>query len=252
MSRIGFIGTGHIAAPMVRFLAGQGHEVCVSQRNAEVAAALAASHGVAVLENADVLARSDIVFLCLRPHLAEEVLRGLQFRADQQIVSAMAGVPLARLEQLCAPATAITATIPMVFLEHGGCPLPACPDAGPLEGLFAPENPVLPVADEAAFNQHFAIATVVPAVLEVLATSAAWLGHATGDDAVAEFYTAQLVAGYLANIEKAKAGALAQERDALATTGTLSLQMVDALRAAGVPGTVSDALSGIGKRLEGA
>ena len=73
MSRIGFIGTGHIAAPMVRFLAERGHEITVSERNAETAQALRACHGVSIATNQDVLDRSDIVFLCVRPHVARRV-----------------------------------------------------------------------------------------------------------------------------------------------------------------------------------
>ncbi len=250
MSRIGFIGTGHIAAPMVRFLAARGHATAVSERNAEVARTLHDSHGTTVAPNQGVIDSSDIVFLCLRPQIAGEVIDTLAFRPGQRIVSVMAGIPLARLRAACAPATDITVTIPMGFLEHGGCPLPACPDAGPLGDLFAPENPVLPIADEAAFNQHFAIATMIPATLELLATASGWLAEATGNPDLAEAYTSQLVAGHLASIGKDRAGRLAAERDALGSQGTISLQMIDALRSAHVPETLESALHAIGTRLE--
>ena len=68
MSRVGFLGTGHIAAPMARALARAGHEVTVSRRSDSVSADLAASGlGINVAENAGVLEASEIVFLCLRP-----------------------------------------------------------------------------------------------------------------------------------------------------------------------------------------
>lgn len=246
MSRIGFVGTGHIAAPMVRHLAAKGHEITVSRRTEAVSAALARDAGVAVAEPQDVLDASDIVFLCLRPHVAEDALAQLKFRAGQQIVSVMASVPRSMLLRLCTPAADIVQTIPLGFLEQGGCPLAAFGHDALLSELFAPENPVVPVADEAALNAHFAICAMVPGLLDLMQTGAEWLGRQTGDTAAAEFYSTQLVAGFLDKMQ----GTLAEERDALATAGTLSLQMTDGLRAGGAHTALEEALAAIGKRLE--
>ncbi|MEM8598209.1 MAG: NAD(P)-binding domain-containing protein, partial [Pseudomonadota bacterium] len=163
---IGFIGTGHIAAPMARALARHGHRVWVSERNAETAAALAASHhGITVGPNQGVVDAADTVFLCLRPPLAAEVVAPLRFRADQRIVSVMAGVPMADLAAWCAPATDISITIPLGFLETGGCPLAVYPHGRTLEPLFGAVNPVIEVASEAALNAHFAVCAMVPGLL---------------------------------------------------------------------------------------
>ncbi len=250
MARLGFIGTGHIAAPMVRHLAAKGHEIAVSRRNAAVSAALKAKLGVTVAEPQEVLDESDIVFLCLRPQHAGDVLAPLAFRAGQQIVSVMAAVPRAELQRLCAPAADIVQTIPLGFLERGGCPLAAFGNTDFLDRLFAPENPVVPVASEAALNAHFAICAMVPGLLDLMATGAGWLAGETGDAEAAEFYTTQLTAGFLAAMDRDGAGRLAAERDALATEGTLSLQMTDALLSGGAHEALRDALASIGRRLD--
>lgn len=251
MSRIGFIGTGHIAAPMVRHLAAKGHEIAVTGRNADMSATLAAELGVAVGDPQGVIDGSDIVFLCLRPQVAEAVLAPLEFRAGQQIVSVMAGVAGDRLEQLCAPATDRVQAIPLGFLEQGGCPLAAHGNHRLLAALFEPENPVVPVAGEAALNAHFAICAMVPGLLDLLDGGAGWLAGRTGDRAAAEFYTAQLVAGFLGAMDRNAAGRLGAERDALATDGTLSLQMVQALRQGGAHDALRSGLEAIGRRLDG-
>jgi pyrroline-5-carboxylate reductase len=199
-----------------------------------------------------VIDSSDIVFLCLRPGLAAEVLQGLVFRPDQRVVSVMAGVSLVQLRELCAPATNITLTIPLGFLEQGGCPLPACPKADVLAALFAPENPVLEVPDEAAFTMHFAVCAFVPGMLDMMATAADWLAAQTQDRDQAARYTRQLLAGFLSTLPEGGAEVLPAERDALATTGTLSLQMTDGLRAAGAHKALRDTLDAIGSRLAGA
>ena len=250
MSAIGFIGTGHIAAPMVRFLSDRGHVISVSDRNADVAADLNKSHGVRIADNQSVVDASDIVFLCVRPHLAEDILTALNFRQDQQIISVMAGVALERLQALCAPAADFSLTIPFGFLEAGGCPLPAYPSKNLLEHLFSPENPVIELASESALNQHFAICTLLPGLLDLMSTGAGWLGDATGDQDAAALYTTQLFRGFLAALPPSDAGQLSRERDALATGGTISLQMTTALRDGGCHDTLKQALDAINARLE--
>ena len=248
MYRIGFIGTGHIAAPMARFLARTGHDILVSDRNQDVAATLEATCGATVAPNQAILDSAEIVFLCLRPQIAEAVLTGLTFRPEQRVVSVMAGVSLAELQGLCAPALDITLTIPLGFLEQGGCPLTAFPDTDLLDRLFAPENPVIPVADERAFAMHFAICAMVPGLLDLIATGAEWLGTETGDPKMAEYYATQLVSGFLAAMGRTP-GTLAQERDALASEGTISLQMTRALKSGGAHEALRAALDQIGAGL---
>ena len=106
------------------------------------------------------------------------------------------------------------------------------------------------VADEVALNAHFAICAMVPGILDLMATGAGWLARETGDADAAEFYTTQLVSGFLSTMDKGKAGRLAEERDALATDGTLSLQMTDTLTSGGAHEALRSALTAIGKRLE--
>lgn len=250
MSRIGIIGTGHIAAPIARLMASKEHDIHVTERNAEVSSALRTELGVSIGTPQEVIDASDIVFLCLRPHVAEDVLTPLTFRSDQQIVSVMAAVSKTQLAALCAPASDFVQTIPLGFLQTGGCPLAAYGNDRLLAKLFEPENPVVKVADEAALNAHFAICAMVPGLLDLMATGAEWLAEQTGDKDGAEFYTTQLVSGFLSTMTKGTAGQLAQERDALATKGTLSLQMTDTLQSEGAHEALRAALTAIGKRLE--
>ncbi|WP_299944078.1 NAD(P)-binding domain-containing protein [uncultured Ruegeria sp.] len=250
MKRIGLIGTGHIAAPIVRLLASKGRDIYVTERNAQVSSALQAELGISVAPPQDVIDVSDIVFLCLRPQVAADILTPLTFRADQQIVSVMAAVPQSQLLTLCAPVSDFVQTIPLGFLQTGGCPLAAYGNDRLLTELFEPENPVVKVADEAALNAHFAICAMVPGFLDLMATGAEWLADQTGDKDKAEFYITQLMSGFLATMHKGQAGQLAAERDALATDGTLSLQMTDTLQSEGAHDALRAALTAIGKRLE--
>ncbi|MCX7645507.1 MAG: NAD(P)-binding domain-containing protein, partial [Rhodobacteraceae bacterium] len=153
--RVGFIGTGEITAAMVRGLQGQGHRILVSPRNAAVAAMLSAEvPGLTVAPNEEVVANSEVVFLCLLARTAWEVLPGLPFRAGQTVISVMVDAPLARLRSVCAPATDIAITIPLPPIAGGGCPLPVYPATPVLDALYGARNLILPQPSEEALNAH--------------------------------------------------------------------------------------------------
>ena len=229
--KVGFIGTGHIAAPMARHVARKGHSVTVSQRNADVAAELAGLDlGIKVAENQSVVDTSEVVVLCLRPAVWEEITATLNFRSKQKIVSVMAGVAFADIARAVAPATDISGTIPFGFLETGGCPLPVAGVPSTIRDLFAPENLILPQSEEKMLQYHFATSALPSGILELLEVTSSWLAQKTGDADQAEIYVGNLISGILNNLEIKKGGVLATERNALASPKTLNLQMVEGLR----------------------
>lgn len=227
---IGFLGTGEITAAMVRGLKGQGHRILVSPRNATVAATLAAEvPEVAIAPNEDLVANSDVVFLCLLARVAEEVLPGLPFRTGQSIISVMVDAPLATLRRLCAPATDIAITIPLPPITSGGCPLPVYPASPALDALFGAHNLILPQPSEAALNAHLGASALCSPILDQLLTAVDWLASHTDNPAAAEAYIAAMIRGYLP--ERAAAGDLSQALKKLSTEGGLNAT----LRAAMAP-----------------
>lgn len=246
MAHLGFIGTGEITAAMVRGLAGQGHQILVSPRNAAMAAMLADEvEGVTITPNEEVVAGSDVVFLCLLARVAEEVLPTLPFRADQSVISVMVDAPLSRLRQLCAPATDIAITIPLPPIAQGGCPLPVYPASPALEALFGRKNQIIPVRDEAALSAHLAVSALCSPLLDQMLAAAAWLARHTGDAGGAETYVAAMIRSYLP--EHPEPGDLAAALQKLSTEGGLNATL--RARMAGANDHLRRGLDGFRKRL---
>lgn len=223
MAKVGFVGTGEIARCMIDALANQGHEIRVSERNANIATQLADQYTeVSIHANADVVAGSDIVILCLMAKVAEEVLPTLPFRADHSVISVMTDVTLARLAGFCAPATDICLTIPMPFIATGGCPLPVYPDAAAVEALFGADNLILPVESEAAVNAHFAACAISSPLLAQMQQGVDWLAEATGDAVGAEQYITSLFAGYFKSMALDGGGELKALLQSLSAEGGLN------------------------------
>lgn len=247
MARVGFIGTGQIATAMVRGLAGCGHEIFVSDRNARIASSLAAEvEGVTVASNAGVVERADIIFLCLREEVVDEVLPSLPFTGSQSVISVMVGVRLARLRRLCSATTDVAITIPLPGIARGGCPLPVYPASPTLELLFGHLNPVFPVDSEVALNAHFGASAVSSPLLAMMAETATWLAEFTGDPLLAEAYVVKLIRSYLP--ENARPDVLADALKVLSTEGGLNASLRDRMNAAS--SDLREGLDAIAARLD--
>ncbi|MCK8465139.1 NAD(P)-binding domain-containing protein [Aliiroseovarius sp. S1339] len=243
MTRIGFVGTGEIAAAMVTGLIGQGHQITVSERNSGMAAALAAqSTDVTIAPNEQVVADSDVVFLCLLADVARDVLPGLPFRADHSVISVMVDASLGDLSALCAPARDIAVTIPLASIAVGGSALPVYPDSAALRALFGDTDMIIPCRDEAALNAHFGASALASPVLDQMRAGAGWLAALTGDPKAAEQYVATVFAGFLRSMAENPETSFSDLLDSLATEGGLNATLRAHMRDAG---TIQDLTTGL-------
>ena len=141
MTRYGVIGVGSIAAAMVvGWCDGVADppEVVLSPRSAERSAELAARFATVRVadDNQAVVDAADVVVVCLLPGNAAEVLAGLRFRPDQAVVSAVAGLDVAHLREVVAPATDVARSIPLPAVATRESVTPVHPATPAVEELF--------------------------------------------------------------------------------------------------------------------
>lgn len=153
MTRIGFLGVGHLAQEMITGLLRSGlpaSEMILSPRGH--GPELAGRHGIALATDNDVLvAGADVVLLATRPADAVAAVTGLGWRPGQILVSACAGVPLAELRAAARPAEVVR-IMPLTAASIGASPTTVYPDLPALRPLLARLGGVIPLADEAGFE----------------------------------------------------------------------------------------------------
>lgn len=120
---IGFIGTGAITEAMVRGLLAPMpvvETVIVSPRNAAIAARLAADFpGVRIAgDNPEIVEACQTLVLAVRPQIAEEVIRPLQFRDGQRVISVIAATDRDRLLSWIGADVRLTQAIPLPFVAR--------------------------------------------------------------------------------------------------------------------------------------
>lgn len=249
----GILGVGSIATAIVTGLCDgvvEPPEVVLSPRNAERAAELAARlPSVRVArDNQQVVDDSDVVVVCLLPNHAADVLAALQFRANQAVVSAIAGFPLAQLAGLVAPATDIARSIPLSAVATRGGVTPVYPATQAATGLYGQIGGYMEVDNELAYESVSAASATVAAYFRYLGTIADWLSGRGVPIAASRRYVADTFAALSGELDSPGAdfAALAQ---AHTTPGGLNEQFARGLDAAGTYDAVQDGLDALLARI---
>ncbi|OBZ95076.1 pyrroline-5-carboxylate reductase [Pararhizobium polonicum] len=118
---LGFIGTGTITEAIITGIFAvpdRAADILVSPRNAEVAAKLAARYPSVRIagSNQEIVDAADMLFLAVRPQIAEEVIRALRFRPGQRVVSLIAAVHDAKLTEWIDQKVEIVRAVPLPFV----------------------------------------------------------------------------------------------------------------------------------------
>jgi pyrroline-5-carboxylate reductase len=250
MARIGFLGTGEIAAVMVRTISAAGHDIVVSIRNERVSANLQREYPAVRRSNDQaVVDDSEIVVLCLLADAARETLPELRFRNDHTVVSVMAGMPIAEIAGRCAPASDICVAIPLPPMPLGGTPLAVYPANAKFDTVFGPHARIHVCASEAAPNAHFAATGILLPLLDQIDIAATWLAAFTCDRAASTAYLAGLLGGYCRMLAQEAAPDIADLRAGLGTEGGLNQTLSQALADSGALVALDAGLDGFRGRL---
>ncbi|GAB0117651.1 NAD(P)-binding domain-containing protein [Acidisoma sp. 7E03] len=208
MAVLGFVGTGALAEAVIRGLQktdAKAHRFLVSPRSESRARALAEAfeNTSRAASNEAVVADSDIVCLGVLPKQIGD-LKGLPFRADQIVVSFLAGVPLTLLRQHVAPATRIVRMIPMPCIEFGEGPILMTPADPTVEALFGLVGELVVPALESDLDTISLTSGFMSTHFQLQNTLVAWLQSREIAPPVATRYVRSLFSGL---------GALALEMD---------------------------------------
>lgn len=255
MQALGFIGTGTISAAMVRGLKASplaDWPVLLSPRNAELACALSASlPGVTVAsDNQAVVDGAEMVILAVRPQVAEAVLRPLRMRADQTVVSLIAGLSIDTIK-FRTGAGKVCRAVPLPFVETCSDVIPVFPPDPEVLALFKALGTALPVADLATFEIYSASSALMGTYFGILETAEAWAIAEGLPPVDARAYLAGLFSN-LGDVLRDSKSSLHDLRVAHSTRGGLNEQVFARFSKAGGGTGLRDALKSVLDRIRAA
>ena len=116
--KLGFIGAGNMGEALIKGLLKTGAatpaQILASARRPERVRELAQTYGIRGATNSEVARESDVIVLCVKPQILDQVLRGISpdTSRDKLIISVAAGVPIAAIERRLHPPMRIVRTMP--------------------------------------------------------------------------------------------------------------------------------------------
>jgi pyrroline-5-carboxylate reductase len=116
--KLGFIGAGNMGEALIKGLlktgAAKPAQVYASARRPERVQELAKTYGLHGVSNAEVARESDVIVLCVKPQILDQVLRTISpdVARDKLVISVAAGVPIAAIERRLHPPMRIVRAMP--------------------------------------------------------------------------------------------------------------------------------------------
>ncbi|TCL72600.1 pyrroline-5-carboxylate reductase [Rhizobium sp. BK251] len=251
---IGFVGTGTITEAVVTGLGKTGFrdtQIVLSPRNESVAARLAAANGnVSIASgNQDVLDRSDLVFVAVRPQIAEEVVRALRFRPDHHVISFVAATPLDRLLEWIDQPVRLSQAIPLPFVADLQGATAIHPPDEVSHAVFSVLGAAIEVESEREFDLLAAASSMMGTYFGILDAASAWLESQGLARAAGDAYLRQLFSG-LAHAARSRPAASFDELvGEHSTKGGLNEQVLEDFRDFGGTAALQKALARVLARI---
>jgi pyrroline-5-carboxylate reductase len=253
---LGFVGVGTIAEALIDGLCANGEhraDFLLSPRSAERVTRLAGKYPFVKIaaSNQAVVDGADIVFLAVRPQIAEQVLGDLSFRPGQRIVSLIATYDTARLRPLVAPATAISRVTPLPAVARCRGPLSLYPPSPEIGALLDGLGQLVQLDDEVRLDALLAVTGFMGSYFGLLETISGWLSRRGVPTEQANAFVAALFNSLGVTAEDKADIGFGQLVLDHSTPGGLNEQAWRELNAAGWGSLVGEALDLLHARVEG-
>jgi pyrroline-5-carboxylate reductase len=253
--KIGFVGTGVITEAIVsgllraRFAA---QEIIVSPRSKATASRLAEMSPLLRVgsDNQDVVSNSDVVFLAIRPQMAEEVIRPLSFESGKTVASLIATVPIRSLKEWIGPNVEISRAVPLPAVAELNGVTVVFPRSDPLTRIFAAVGTVVNCETIDEFDAFAAAGAVMATYFAIAETCARWLGSEGVPYEKARSYLAPFFHGLTGTALNSPEKSFEELRVGHSTVGGLNEQVLERFREGGGLRALTAALDSVGERLQ--
>lgn len=243
----GFIGTGIITEAIV-IGALRAHDtirkITISPRGAAIAARLAQASPLVNIapDNQSVVDESDVVFLAIRPQIAEDVIRPLKFTKGQRVVSLVATIQIETLADWIDADVTITRAIPLPFVADLQGVTAIYPPSGEVAAFFAPLGAVLEAQTLDEFDLFGVGSALMGSYFGILETTARWFEQQGMSYDSARAYLGPLFLSLSQAAVQEPVVPFMSLRSAFSTEGGLNEQLFDAFDRSGGTAALTQAL----------
>jgi pyrroline-5-carboxylate reductase len=252
--KIGFIGTGYIAKSVITGILGSKlkiNKIFISQRNKKISNFLSKKSRKIVIinNNQEIINRSNWVFLSVIPKVGNNILKCLNFKSNQTIVSFISTIKMSQLKKYIKVKATIVRAIPLPPISLRKGPVPIFPPNKNVKRFFNQLGTTVEIGNEKLSKNFWATSGMYASFYELLSTMSNWLvKRGIKRDKAQKYVTSLFVALSENAIVNSKKDLKHLVKDSQTPRG-LNEQGVKELRKAGFYRSTEKTLNSILKRL---
>ena len=252
---LGFIGTGRISSSVIEGIFKSNlkiKKIYISPRNRTIANKLNKRFKKVTISknNQQLVDKSNWVFLAVTPKIGNKILKKLNFKKNQKIISFISTINLAQLKKMIGKTSKIVRAIPLPPISIRKGPVPICPPDKQVKNFFNKLGTTVEIKNEKLSMNFWVTSGMMAPFYEYLKVLSNWLVRRGIKRKEAQRYISSLF------VALSQDSAVNSEKDLKylvkdsQTPGGLNEQAVKQLRKAGFYKKLEKSLNSIHKRLK--
>ena len=178
--KLGFIGCGKISLSVITGIFNSKikvSKILVSKRNSKVSSYLNKKYKKLKVykNNQEIINESDWVFLAVTPTVGEKIIKNLNFRPNQKIISFISTITIPKLKKMINKKVDIVRAIPLppISLKQG--PVPICPPNKKIKEFFNHLGSVIEIKNEKLSINFWSTSGMMASYYDLLRVMSDWL-----------------------------------------------------------------------------
>ena len=178
--KLGFIGTGKIASSVITGICNSNvkfKQIIVSPRNKKIANDLKKKFKKITIanNNQEVIDKSSWVFLSVTPNVGEKIIKSLNFKTNQIIVSFISTINLSELKKMIKVKSKIVRAIPLPPISMKKGPVPIYPPNKKVKSFFDKLGSTIEVNNEKLSINFWSTSGMMASYYDMLRVMSDWI-----------------------------------------------------------------------------
>ena len=178
--KLGFIGTGKIASSVITGICGSSikySKIFISSRNNKIAKELKKKFRKIFIEkdNQKIIDNCNWVFLSVTPKVGEKIIKKLNFKSNQTVVSFISTITIPQLKKMIKTKVDIVRAIPLPPISLKKGPVPICPPNKKVKNFFDKIGSTVEIKNEKLSINFWSTSGMMASYYELLRVMSGWL-----------------------------------------------------------------------------
>ena len=178
--KLGFIGTGKIASSVITGICNSKikyEKIIISPRNKKIAFSLKKKFKKIIISktNQEIIDKSDWVFLSITPTVGEKIIKDLEFKSNQKVISFISTITLSQLKKMIKKKVDIVRAIPLPPISLREGPVPICPPNKKVKAFFDKLGSTVEIKNEKLSINFWSTSGMMASYYNILDTMSVWL-----------------------------------------------------------------------------